>query len=73
MEKVVYEDMPGRVKGFNIENSDGSHTIFINAKLNYEQALQVYYHEKSHIENNDFEKENIDLVEYHAHLKRRCI
>lgn len=73
MEKVVYEDLPCRVRGFCIKNDDGTHTIFINAKLNMEQQKEVYLHEKRHMINEDFEKEDIDALEYlvHNHEKNK--
>jgi len=67
MELVIYEDLPGRVKAFVVKNQDGSHTIIINARLNFMQQQQAYTHEMNHIDNDDFEKENINLIEYYAH------
>lgn len=64
---IIYVDMPCRIKGFILINSDTSYTIFINSKLNLEQQREVYIHEKNHIENNDFEYEDINIVEYIRH------
>lgn len=60
-------DMPSGVWGHCNPNPDGSYSIFINAKLNYEMQRKVYLHELRHIINNDFEKHDVDKVEYYAH------
>lgn len=70
MINVIYLDMPGRIKGFVHKNSDLSHTIVINAKLNLEQQKEIYQHEIEHIERNDFDKDDIDLIEYLMLLKK---
>lgn len=50
-------------------NSDGSYTIFLNARLSYERQLEAYAHALRHIQENDFEKENADQIEVDAHKK----
>lgn len=35
-------------------NEDGSFSIFLNARLSYEQRMQAYLHEMRHIQKNDF-------------------
>ena len=37
-------------------NEDGSFSIFLNARLSYEQRMQAYLHEMRHIQKNDFVK-----------------
>ena len=59
--------MPDGVWGHVNPNPDGSYTIFINAKLNYETQRKVYLHELKHIKNNDFEKHDVNKIEYYAH------
>ena len=66
---VKFADLPCRVKAVSIENEDGSYTVILNSKLNYEQNLEGYQHEIRHIDNNDFCKECTDRIEYYAHLK----
>jgi len=60
-------DMPSGFRGHCNPNPDGSYSIFINAKLSYEMQREVYMHELAHILNNDFEKTDIDEIEYCAH------
>lgn len=50
------------------ENADGSHSIFINAGLSYEQKKKSYMHELRHINNHDFEKHDVQEIEYNTHL-----
>ena len=48
-------------------NSDGSYTIFLNARLSHERQLEAYTHALRHIQGNDFEKDNADMIELSAH------
>lgn len=52
-----------------VENEDGSYTILINAKLSYSGRIEAYKHAMNHINNNDFQKENVQEIEFHAHKK----
>lgn len=56
-----------KVKEAIVINSDGSETIFINCKLNREEILKAYNHALKHIESNDFEKFNVQSIEYLTH------
>ena len=49
-------------------NEDGSYTIFINSKLNYEQQVLSYYHALRHILGDDFNKEDVQEIERKAHF-----
>mgnify|MGYP004611507093 CR=1 FL=1 len=48
-------------------NSDGSYTIFLNARLSHERQLEAYAHALSHIQNEDFNKDNANAIEKEAH------
>ena len=50
-----------------VKNSDGTYTIFINAKLSHERQREVFNHAVTHIRNNDFDKQDVDLIEFNAH------
>ena len=41
------------------ENEDGSYTIFINSRLNYEQQMKAYLHAMKHITGDDFQKNDV--------------
>lgn len=48
-------------------NSDGSYTIFLNARLSHERQLSAYWHAINHIKNGDFDKDNANAIEKEAH------
>lgn len=50
-----------------VQNEDGSYTILINARLSQDGQLKAYQHALSHINNEDFEKTEIQNIEYQAH------
>ncbi|MDO4325145.1 MAG: hypothetical protein Q4E24_03765 [bacterium] len=60
---VHFLNMPTKVKEQVVFNEDGSFTIFINARLTYEQQMQAYQHALLHIMEHDFEKESADDIE----------
>lgn len=56
-------DMPCGVWGHCNCNTDGSYSIFINARLSYEMQQQVYLHELRHINKDDFSKFDVAMIE----------
>ena len=48
-------------------NEDGSYSIFINQNMASNQIEKAYYHALYHIQNNDFEKDDVQVIEYEAH------
>lgn len=50
-----------------VQNEDGSYTILINAKLSQDGQIKAYQHALNHINNEDFEKSDIQNIELHAH------
>lgn len=50
-----------------VKNEDGSYTILINAKLSAQGRIEAYEHALKHIENEDFEKTNVQEIESSAH------
>ncbi len=63
--QVVFMDMSANEAV--TENEDGSYTIFINARLSYEKQMQSYLHAMRHIAGDDFQKDNVQKIEYLAH------
>lgn len=61
------------VKGAVTPNDDGTYSIFINANQSDEGIMRTYYHELSHILNNDFEKHDVQQIEAEAHRRKRVI
>lgn len=62
-------DLPPRIKGF-VTMRGGEPVIVLNARLNYEQNLKTFLHEKKHIDNGDFEKLDVDEIEKVAHEEK---
>lgn len=56
-------DMPTCVEEQVVFNEDGSYSIFINARLNWERQMLAYQHAIAHIMNSDFEKADADEIE----------
>lgn len=50
-----------------VANEDGSYTILINARLSRKGQLKAYEHAMRHINNNDFEKSDVQAIEFTAH------
>ncbi len=50
-----------------VPNEDGSYTILINSRLTYASQLEAYEHAIRHINNHDFEKSDVQSIEYSAH------
>lgn len=69
MIKVVYADLPPKVKGFTVLKDD-YYTIVLNHNLTKEQNEVTYKHELGHIERNDFENIDIQDIECLAHKRK---
>lgn len=64
---VILIDMPTGKNEVVTPNEDGSYTLFINARLSYNGQLNAYRHGMRHIEHDDFDKYDVDRIEYSAH------
>lgn len=67
---VVLLDFPRPGNEMVCENEDGSFTIMINARLSYENQLKSYQHAMKHIQNNDFQKTDTQMIEAIAHAAK---
>lgn len=56
-------------KGAVTCNEDGSYDIFIRADLSHEEKVRVYLHELGHIINKDFDRVDVQEIEYEAHKR----
>lgn len=61
-------DLPNKVHEMVAPCADG-YTIYINARLSDLGRKEAYNHAMWHIVNNDFEKENIQEIEYRANRR----
>lgn len=59
----------GDVKGSEMvtPNSDGSYTIFVNARKSFEAQQEALQHALLHISKDDFEKDDVQQIEAEAH------
>lgn len=64
---TILMDMDVLIPEHIVRNSDDSYSIFINARLSHDRQLDAYKHALKHIENDDFEKQNVDKIELEAH------
>lgn len=55
------------IKESVVPNSDGSYTIFLNARQTREQQIISYNHALKHILGDDFTKDDVDKIEFNAH------
>ena len=53
--QVFLVDMPAKIEGLTVRNSDGSYTILINAGLSSIAQCRAYDHEMDHINNRDWD------------------
>ena len=65
-------DMDTGVPEQVVKNHDGSYTVFINARYATEAQKKAYIHAIGHIEDGDFEKENVQEIEREAHRRHPC-
>lgn len=63
--QVILMDMT--VNEVVTENEDGRYTIFINSRLNYKKQMKAYLHAMKHITGDDFQKDDVQSIEYLAH------
>ena len=47
-------DLPVGVHGVCTTNDDGTFSVYINARNDRDQQIRSYFHERKHIENDDF-------------------
>lgn len=64
---IALLNFPNSGKEMVVENEDGSFTILINSKLSYDGQIKAYNHAMKHIQNNDFQKKNVQIIETMAH------
>lgn len=51
-----------------VKNEDDTYTVFINTKLSSEGRLRSFRHALHHIKRNDFDKEDVQIVECTARI-----
>ncbi|MDD3746979.1 MAG: hypothetical protein PHD70_10970 [Anaerostipes sp.] len=62
-------DMDTMIKEQVVENEDGSYTIFLNSRHCFETQMKAYWHAIEHLNQKDFEKHDVDIIEQKAHKR----
>lgn len=68
---VQFIDMDTMIPEQINQNDDGGYTIFLNSRLSYETICSSYLHAIKHIQNNDFEKSDVQEIETAAHCEQK--
>ena len=66
---VVREDMQIGIPEEINHNDDGSYTVFLNAKYNYEQCKMSMNHSFGHVRDEDWKKDCVQSIEIVQHRK----
>ena len=48
---------------------DGGYTVYLNAKMSKNRLLEAYNHALTHIKNHDWEKDDVNQIEFLAREK----
>lgn len=70
---VKFIDFPVKGNETVTRNEDDTYTVFINSRLSREMQLKAYMHALVHIQNGDFDKTDVDQIEYTAHNVKTSI
>jgi hypothetical protein len=62
-------DLPTAIPAYTLLTKDGDFVVVLNARMSHDRRIEAYRHELKHIKGYDFSKENVELIEIHAHLK----
>ena len=66
---VYFEHLPDGINEV-IRPCLGGYTIYLDPRQSFENMRDSYKHALSHIEQNDFEREDVQEIEKQAHLRR---
>ena len=64
---VVLMDFPNSQRELVVTNEDGTYTILLNSRLSHADQLRGYEHALKHIHDYDFQKDDVQAIEAHAH------
>lgn len=66
---VYFVDLPEDVKEMATP-CDGGYTVYINKKLSHDKAVKAIRHAVSHVIDDDWSKDDIQMIESAAHEDR---
>ena len=64
---IMADDMPIGMHEHVWKNADDSYTVKLNAKYDQQTLQDAFEHAVKHIRNNDWEKDDVQLIEAEAH------
>ena len=68
---VYYVDLPPGVHEMVAPGSGSDYTIYLDSKDERTNRIKHFAHALRHITNRDFEKEDVQEIEVHAHERRK--
>lgn len=66
---VRHITLPTTIHGFTARDSEGDYNIYINDRIGYFQQEKTIRHEMKHINDDNFEEHDVDLIEGRAHRR----
>lgn len=63
---VYLVDLPPKVAEM-ITPCENGFTIYLNARLSYQDRIKAYMHAMRHVERNDWDKTEVQQIEYESH------
>ena len=60
-------DLPTTTSEAITENADGSYTVILNSRMSRRTQFKAFVHAVEHIKGHDFEKLDVQEIEYYAH------
>lgn len=64
------EHAPAGFHGFVTHNADDSYSVFLDPNDSIERRSEAYLHELKHIDRNDLDFGDVEIIELLAHKKR---
>ena len=64
---IRHVTLPTTIHGFTARDSEGDYNIYINDRIGYFQQKKTIRHEMKHINDDNFEEHDVDLIEGRAH------
>ena len=63
---VYLVDLPPKIAEM-VAPCENGFTVYLNAKLTYNERVKAYMHALEHVERNDWNKEDVQQIEKEAH------
>ena len=68
---VYIVDLPPAVSEM-VAPCSGGYTVYLNAKLSYQDRVNAYIHALEHVERNDWENADVQQIEKETHESPHC-